>query len=76
MIISEKKTLIIAEMNKEIDISLSLTEEEFREFQKRGYFRGVKYRWSKQSGEYTVYISPSSYDKFTQNMEATGKEFK
>ena len=63
-------------MKRESEIILSLTQEEFREYQTRGYFRGVKYRWSKQSGEYTVYISPSSYDKFAQNMEATGIEFK
>ena len=63
------------DMTTESEIILSFTEEEFKAYQTKGYFRGVKYRWTGQSGKYTVYISPSSYDKFTQNMESTGLEF-
>ena len=49
---------------------LFLTEEEFNEYKTKGYFRGIKYRWTSQDGSYTVYISKSSYDKLRQNMES------
>ena len=49
---------------------LTLSEEEFNEYKKKGYFRGIKYRWTSQDGSYTVYISKSSYDKLRQNMES------
>ena len=49
---------------------LTLTETEFSEYKKEGYFRGIKYRWTSQDGTYTVYISKSSYDKLRQNMES------
>ena len=49
---------------------LFLTEKEFNEYKKQGYFRGIKYRWTSQDGSYTVYISNSSYDKLRQNMES------
>ena len=49
---------------------LTLSEEEFNEYKTKGYFRGIKYRWTSQDGTYTVYISKSSYDKLRQNMES------
>ena len=51
---------------------MTLTERQFDEYTSRGYFRGIKYRWSKEGSDYIVYISQSSYNNFMQNMESKG----
>ena len=59
-------------MNPKDGTVLTLSEEEFYQYMENGYFRGTRYRWPSRGGVYRVFISWSSYDKFTQNMESTG----
>ena len=54
---------------------LTLSEEEFEEYKRRGYFRSIRYTWTEQNGVYTVYILQTSYNMLIQNMETTGLQF-
>ena len=51
---------------------LTLTESEFNDYKKLGYFYNIKYRWSMQNYIYTIYLSPKAYDKYLMNRENPG----
>jgi hypothetical protein len=51
---------------------LTLTEEDFDEYEMRGYFEGVEYRWYKRGGTYTVYIPKAYYAEVLKNIKSYG----
>lgn len=56
------------------EVLLSLSETQFAEYENKGFFRDVQYRWTFSDGVYSVYIARGSYAKFTENMDSSGNE--
>ena len=51
-------------------MSLTLSEEDFNEYETMGYFEGIEYRWTFQSGTYTLYMSQEYYEQVMQSIQS------
>ena len=52
---------------------LTITEDEFDTYERRGYFEGMEYRWTMKGGMYTVYIPRQFYKEVMMKIESFGE---
>ncbi|KAL5268382.1 hypothetical protein ACHWQZ_G002293 [Mnemiopsis leidyi] len=58
------------ETSEREELSLTLSEENFNQYETRGYFEGVEYKWMFQSGTYTLLLSPEDHEQVMRNIKS------
>ena len=66
------KQLTVNNLTEGDDMSLTLSEEDFNEYETMGYFEGIEYRWTFQSGTYTLYMSQEYYQQVIKSIQSYG----